>query len=64
MSTPYATKTREYSKLDLELYLNMMQKRIDHYKAEDLINPSDWNKGQIKKLDQMVVEALDKFHNS
>ena len=63
MSNPHATKTREFSKLDLELYLNMMQKRIDHYKAEELLHESDWNKDQIKKLSGMCDEAIARYHN-
>lgn len=63
MSNPHATKTRELSKLDLELYLDMMQKRIDKYKLEDIINPDDYNKKEIKKLSGMCDEAIARYHN-
>lgn len=59
MSNPYPTLTREISELDLKIYLNSIQKRIDNYKpAKD-----DYSLSQIKKLDQMAVEAIARFHN-
>lgn len=63
MSNPHPTLTRELTNQDLGTYLDMIQKKVDHYKLEDLINPSDYTKDQIKKLDTMAVEAMAKFHN-
>lgn len=59
MSNPHATLTREISELDLKIYLDSTQRRIDHYK----LNNDDYSRSQIKKLDQMSVEAIARFHN-
>lgn len=55
--------TREMTELDLKLYLNSIQSRVDNYKARDLIEEDPYNREQIRKLDEMAVEALDKYHN-
>lgn len=53
----------ELTKENLTSYLDMLQVRIDHYKAEQRIRPDQYNLDQIKKLDQMAVDAMDRFHN-
>lgn len=51
------------TKQDLEIYLKSIQKRADHYKAEQLVRPSEYNLKQLNNLDRMAVEAISRFHN-
>lgn len=47
---------------DLDIYLNMIAERTNHYRVEHLVRPDPYNLKEIKKLDQMAVEAMAKFH--
>lgn len=48
---------------DLNLYLGMIDSKINHYKVEQSIRPSDYNEQMIKELDKMAVQVINRFHN-
>lgn len=48
---------------DLNNYLTMIDKKMNHYKAEQVIKPNIYNLKMIKKLDKMACYAIYRFHN-
>jgi len=50
------------TKQDLDIYLDVLDKDMVHYRAQQIIKPNIYNFKMIKKLDKMAVEAIARFH--
>lgn len=68
MSHPIPTMEYMMTKQDLDIYLNSIQEKANHYKANKIIhknNPDEvaYADKMLDKLDHMAVEAIARYYN-